>query len=122
MNWLTQSWHWVQSKLFEVWRVWNHSKPKRHVVRIIEADTPPEILTGNEFVLAREDGEDWAIAFLCPCGCKDRLELALIPEVRPRWTLNLDEKQRPTLHPSVWRKDGCRAHFWVRDGEIIWCE
>ncbi len=106
-------------------RLWFGLLPKKGIrkrVKIIEGDTPPELISCDNFVLAREDGEDWAIAFLCPCGCKDRLELVLIPEVKPHWVLKLDNADHPTLHPSVWRKTDCGAHFWVKEGRIIWCE
>lgn len=122
MKWLLNSWGWVRSRVTKLWPFGKKGPLPRRLVRIIEGDTPPEVITDDSFVLAREDDEDWAIAFLCPCGCKDRLELALIPEVKPHWTLEMDSEHHPTLHPSVWRKTGCRAHFWVRDGLIIWCE
>ena len=115
-------WTWLWTALIGLWGKLFVKKPTHRRVTIIEGDTPPDIITGDNFVLAREDDEDWAVAFLCPCGCKDRLELALTPEVKPHWTLKLDEDNHPTLHPSVWRKTGCRAHFWVKAGEIVWCE
>lgn len=111
MNIFVRFWQWLFPK-----------KEKLRLVDIIEADTPPELIKGHNLVLARDGGEDWAVAFLCPCGCKERLELALIPEVRPNWTLKMDDEGLPTLRPSVWRKTGCRSHFWVRNGLIIWCE
>lgn len=109
------SWlNWLWLSLFPI-------KNTRRRVLIMEGDTPPEHIKGDDFVLAREDSEDWAIAFLCPCGCKERLELALIPEVKPHWKLHMNHLNYPTLHPSVWRKTGCGAHFWVKEGEIVWC-
>jgi len=122
MKWLADSLRWLGSRFKKLWPFGQRSPPPRRRVQIIEGDTPPDIIEGDDLVLAREDGEDWAIAFLCPCGCKDRLELALIPEVKPHWTLELDREKHPTLHPSVWRKTGCHAHFWVRNGLIFWCK
>ncbi|MEQ9145535.1 MAG: DUF6527 family protein [Parvibaculaceae bacterium] len=57
----------------------------------------------------------------CPCGCGDTIILQLIPEAKPRWTLSQSRGGYPTLHPSVHRQTGCKAHFWLRDGKIIWC-
>nr|WP_244530661.1 DUF6527 family protein [Salaquimonas pukyongi] len=57
----------------------------------------------------------------CPCGCGDNLELMLLQEVKPNWSLKTQEHEPPTLLPSVWRQSGCRAHFWLRDGHIHWC-
>lgn len=111
MNIFQRFWLWLFPK-----------KPKPRRLQIIEGDTPPSVVEGTDIFLARENGEDWAVAFLCPCGCYDRLELALIPEVRPNWKLSVNSDGHPTLHPSVWRKDACLSHFWLREGLIIWCE
>ncbi len=101
-------------------KMWSCVAPRRKLA-IVNADTPPEHLQNRNLILAREDDEDWAVAFRCPCGCGDRLELQLIPEAKPHWVLHRDERGHPTLHPSVWRKTGCRSHFWLRSGRIFWC-
>ncbi|MEM1155618.1 MAG: DUF6527 family protein [Pseudomonadota bacterium] len=93
--------------------------PVRRVI-IFEADTPPQKLPWRNLVLAREENEDWAVAFRCPCGCGKRLELLLIEEAEPNWKISVSKSQNPTLHPSVWLKGGCRSHFWLRDGRVIW--
>ncbi len=90
-------------------------------VKIIEGDTPPKNLPFRDIVLAREGNEDWAAGFKCPCGCGKKLEVLLIKEVKPNWSLKIDEYNRPTLHPSVWLKTGCKSHFWMKKGKIIWC-
>lgn len=122
MRLLVLIWTWIWGTLSGLWGKLFVKPPTLRRVTIIEGDTPPDIIGDDNFVLAREDDEDWAIAFLCPCGCKDRLELALIPEVKPNWTLKMDAENHPTLHPSVWRKTGCKAHFWVKEGKIVWCD
>lgn len=101
-------------------KLWGRYGPKRSLI-IVEDDTPPEILTSRNIYLAREDGENWAVAMRCPCGCGDRLELMLIEEAKPRWSLKSQLEEAPTLHPSVWRNSACQSHYWVRDGRIIWC-
>ncbi|WP_310503288.1 DUF6527 family protein [Rhizobium sp. BK176] len=58
----------------------------------------------------------------CPCGCGDTIELLVAAETKPCWDVAIDEKRRPTLHPSVWRQKGCRSHFWIRRGRVHWCE
>ncbi|WP_420496783.1 DUF6527 family protein [Szabonella alba] len=58
----------------------------------------------------------------CPCGCGDIIELLVIAEAKPRWDVGADRERRPTLSPSVWRKTGCRSHFWVRRGRVQWCD
>ena len=94
----------------------------RHKLTIVEGDSLPSQLPRRGLVLAREDGEDWCVGLRCPCGCGDGLEMMLLVGVKPRWDVTLDGKGRVSLHPSVWRRDGCRSHFWVRAGKIVWCE
>lgn len=40
-------------------------------------------------------------------------------EGRPRWPLDEHEDGTITLHLSVWRKEGCRSHFFLRHGKIV---
>jgi len=101
-------------KLIERWL------PARRL-RITEGDSLPTRLPWRGVVLARDDNEDWCVGMRCPCGCGDTIELMLICEVNPRWTLSVDEDGLPSLKPSVWKKTGCRSHFWVKHGRIEWC-
>ncbi|WP_245262997.1 DUF6527 family protein [Mesorhizobium australicum] len=56
----------------------------------------------------------------CPCGCGRTIELLVFPEAKPRWSLKVDRRRRPSLTPSVWLQTGCRSHFWVRNGRVHW--
>ena len=94
--------------------------PTRKLV-IVEGDGLPVHLPRRDRVLAREDGEDWCVGMRCPCGCGKSIELQVFPEARPNWRLAVDSKNQPTLHPSVWVKDGCKSHFWLRNGRVFWC-
>lgn len=81
----------------------------------------PARLPRRDLVVARDDGEDWSVGMRCPCGCGDTIELMLVAEAKPRWWLTFDRRGRPSLSPSVWRRTGCRSHFWVRGGRVDWC-
>lgn len=107
---------------FSTWlrRTWQSYGPRRRI-RIVPGDSLPGKLPSRDLVLARDDGEDWCVGFRCPCGCGALIELLVVEGARPRWDV-LIQRNRPTLKPSVWRNVGCRSHFWVRDGRIIWCE
>lgn len=100
--------------------IWHKYGPRRHLV-VLNGDTPPESIKDRHTYLCKDEGEDWSLSMQCPCGCGDKLELMLLKEVTPHWTLRATKKRYPTLHPSVWRQSGCNAHFWLRDGRIIWC-
>ena len=89
--------------------IWSRIEFSRKLI-VVYGDTPPQDLTSRHLFLAREGGEDWAVAMLCPCGCGERLELLLIKEATPNWRLRQGSKGQPSLHPSVWRKTGCKSH------------
>lgn len=91
-------------------------------LQIIEGDNLPSDLPLRDLVLTRDQGDHWSVGMRCPCGCGDTIELMILREARPRWDISVNKAGRPSLHPSVWRKSGCKSHFWVREGRILWCE
>lgn len=109
--------------LTDLWRWWLRAKecllPARRVL-VVDGDEVPTKLPIRRLVLLRDGDEDWSVSMRCPCGCGQRIELPLLPEAKPRWSLRVDECRRPTLHPSVWLKEGCRSHFLLRAGKVIW--
>lgn len=104
------------------WRRFVALLTPRRALEVFEGDTPPTKLPWLNLALAREDGEDWSVGMHCPCGCGQRLELMVLPDVKPRWDLYTNAKGYVTLRPSVWLATGCRSHFWLRNGKVIWCE
>ncbi|MFL9977642.1 DUF6527 family protein [Paraburkholderia graminis] len=94
--------------------------PRR--LRVIAGDSLPARLPWRRVVLARDGDENWCVGFRCPCGCRRRIELLLIEEAKPHWTLLSHVADPVTLSPSVWLAEGCRSHFFLRDGQIRWCE
>ena len=104
-----------------LWRMADYLAPAR-TLQTIAGDSLPPTVPRRDVVLARADGEDWCVGFRCPCGCGRTIELLVIPEAKPRWDVQADTKGRVTLHPSVWLRDGCKSHFFVRKGRIKWCE
>jgi Family of unknown function (DUF6527) len=48
--------------------------------------------------------------------------MMILKEVKPRWDVAVDTQGHVSLHPSVWLREGCRSHFWVKSGRIIWCD
>jgi len=105
--------HWIRNALERV-------KPARRLL-VVDDDSLPAEMPRRDLVLARDDGEDWCVGFKCPCRCGRTIELLLIEEAKPRWTLSTNLKGRPTLHPSVWLQTGCRSHFLLIGGRVIWC-
>jgi hypothetical protein len=86
----------------------------------VATDELPDSLAKHRLYLIG-NGVPWAGALLCPCGCGEVIQLSLLPDDSPSWTVSFDRDGFPTLSPSVWRTKGCRSHFFLRHGRIAWC-
>ena len=82
----------------------------------------PDTLKPFTVYLCGEGEHLWAGAMICPCGCKEVIQLNLLKQVRPRWRAQVHKDGSVSLMPSVWRQKGCRSHFFVRHGAIDWCQ
>jgi|CXWL01.1.fsa_nt_gi hypothetical protein len=102
---------WLQDKYFARWGCFH----------VVEDEDLPDMALPGKLHLIGEDGRYWIAAMRCPCGCGELLEMNLLLDSEPVWTLGIDATV-PTLHPSVWRKNGCRAHYLLRSGRVIWCK
>ena len=40
----------------------------------------------------------------------------------PKTPYRIEIHVRPTFSPSIWETESCGAHFFVRNGNLIWCE
>lgn len=114
----------VVSQLFGGVRQWlkrlaaRFDRPPR--LRLVRTEELPERLSPAHLYVIGESGEDWFVAMSCPCGCGATIDLNLVPPGRPCWTLTVHADGSPTLSPSVWRQVDCRAHFFVRRGQVVW--
>ena len=80
----------------------------------------PDELAPQRLYLIGEQPHPWSAALLCPCGCGTTIQLSLIKEDRPSWRARRHFSGSVTLRPSVWRTRGCRSHFFLRRGRIVW--
>jgi len=76
---------------------------------------PPAVV----HIVAAGGKNRWAM-FLCPCGCGEVITLSLQAVHSPHWKLLPSRADLPSLHPSIWRKQGCLSHFWIREGKVHW--
>ena len=67
-----------------------------------------------------EEQHLWAATMLCPCGCGDVIELNLLKETSPCWSVQLHSDSSVSLMPSVWRSKGCQSHFFLQNGRVDW--
>ena len=80
-------------------------------------DPGPAVRAGK-FVLVGPEGYKKWLVFACPCGCGNDVRLNLMQKFNPRWRV---ERTRSgiNVYPSI-DMQTCGAHFWVRDGAIVW--
>jgi hypothetical protein len=90
------------------------------ILTAIRVEELPNRLNTNNLYLVGEGDHLWFAAMICPCGCRQILYMGLMPDQRPRWTVSVHRNNSVSLHPSVWRKIGCKSHFWLKHGRIIW--
>ena len=110
------------NSLAEFWR-WLCSPfgGRRDLMRAVVSDgSMPSSLKPKVLYVVTEDGIAWQAALICPCGCGDRLDLNLLPDERPCWRVGIGSDEIASLQPSVWRTEGCRSHFFLREGHIVW--
>ena len=110
------------NKLVRVWW-WLVDLLRPHGVFVTEVvDDFPEILASNRVYLVGDSSAPWCVALVCPCGCGAFIQLSLVNKDHPRWHAKRHFNGTVTLEPSIWRKKGCRSHFFLRRGRIIWTQ
>jgi hypothetical protein len=94
----------------------------RFVVRHADRQPSAEGLQNRDIIAVRgARGPKWA-CFFCPCASGEVVRLGLDRDRHPRWNLKVDWLGRPTIYPSIWQRDRCHCHFWIKGGEIAWCD
>ncbi len=88
--------------------------------RAVRMEEFPDHLEPGKVYLAGEGDNIWAAAMICPCGCGEVIELNLLKQTRPCWSFQEHANGTISLAPSVWRRKGCRSHFYLRGGRIEW--
>lgn len=96
------------------------SRPALIVRSVTTHPTPEEMKPGVVYVVGSQGFAKWAL-FRCPRHDDEVIQLSLMPNRRPRWTISSDFLGRATISPSVRQLDGSYAHFWVKRGAVAWC-
>jgi hypothetical protein len=110
MNWLRNFWRRIRRWL----------TGQSPLLRTLKVEDLPDKLDPEVIYIAGEGQFLWFAALLCPCGCEEVIQLSLLPEGHPRWSLTQHADGTVSLHPSVLRLIGCRSHFFLRKGMIVW--
>ena len=83
-------------------------------------DDVPDELDNKTIYIIENEGYYWQAVMICPCGCKKILHMNLIKEYYPSWNFKINKKKIITLYPSINRMAGCKSHFFIRKGKIVW--
>lgn len=101
------------------------ARPKEQRFKLLEFDdrtaaTLAARQLGIAAIVRGGSGYKWLL-FTCPCGCNQKIALNLMLSHSPHWKVEVQTPSRFSVHPSV-DATQCGAHFWLRDGKVIWCE
>lgn len=103
--------------LRRLWRWFRQRNDISAIVHVNSRSEIPEKLGASLYIVGKP--VKWAV-LQCPCGCGDTIDVNLMKARRPVWDLYVNDG-KATFHPSLWMpKEKCGAHFWIRDGKIIW--
>lgn len=79
---------------------------------------PHEIEPGIMYV-----SEEFGICmFLCPCGCGEKIPIPFGPDKPdPEHTWDFTKNGDViTLSPSILMLAGCKSHYFIREGKVVW--
>lgn len=86
----------------------------------IDQDVPERIESRTLHLIGEQD-KFWLAVMKCPCGCQDVINLPMSANARPCWKAFI-QSNKPTLSPSIHRTTGCRSHFFLKAGRVVWCQ
>lgn len=76
-------------------------------------------LANKEVFVCGSLEKNWVIVMICPCGCGDKIYLNTLQSEQPCWKIKHTIKGI-SISPSIWRTKGCKSHFFLKNGKIIW--
>ena len=108
-------------KFYRVIRNWIYSifsqRETLYSVSFVE-DLPEKISEKKLYVIGEKENY-WLVVMICPCGCNSTLYMNLLEEYYPFWKYKVEDG-KISLSPSVDRIVGCKSHFHLTKGKIIW--
>jgi hypothetical protein len=85
-----------------------------------QAEARATLLNDPLALVLVERGVRRALVFHCPSGCGEVLSINLDLRAGPAWTVRIAQDELSLL-PSVWRTEGCKAHFVLWRNSVWWC-
>ena len=99
---------------------------KSAVIFDIDEDLDPfcdsRIQAGHIFIYKNIAGQSTVAYFLCPCGDGEIIRMSLRhgAEGHPAWACTVDDDGNVTFDPSINYLSGCKSHFRVIAGKVVW--
>lgn len=93
---------------------------KKYLGQYIEELPPENEIEDNRIYIVGDKGYEWLAAFKCPCGCGDLIQLNLLEKGEHVWRIVRRKPQKISIAPSIDRTIGCKSHFTVTNGVVIW--
>jgi Family of unknown function (DUF6527) len=75
----------------------------------------------GDCVIVERSGVQRQLVLTCPDGCGDVLSINLDPRAGRAWRL-YERRGAWSLFPSIEKPNGCRSHFILSRGRIVWCD
>ncbi|NNT71571.1 hypothetical protein HKT18_05000 [Flavobacterium sp. IMCC34852] len=92
--------------------------PSRFQIDVV--DDIPELISDKTIFIVQDGNAPELLAFKCPCGCNADIVLNLLEDASPCWSYEIMDGNTIDIYPSIWRKAGCKSHFFVTNGKIRW--
>jgi hypothetical protein len=100
------------------WKKFRRRKKLKGIVLVEGMSALPYRLDGKLYVVGKRMPK-WAVLD-CPCRCGDRIDVNLMQNRTPHWTLIIQD-DRASLNPSLWvPKERCGSHFFIRSNVFLW--
>lgn len=78
----------------------------------------PSDIARDIYIVEKGQRRAWAV-FNCPCERGHRLVVNLSPNRWPCWGVSV-RRGLASFWPSLWLKEQCKSHFWIRRNRIYW--
>jgi len=97
------------------------SKPT-YLARVVsDHPSPEDMVPGWIYVVGGSNYQKWAYLH-CPTESGEIMQLSLQSKQHPYWRINIDWLCRPTVTPSIRQLTYPYAHYWIREGIVVWCK
>jgi hypothetical protein len=109
----------IGSSLRGVWFRLRRRKRISRVEHVGSMSQVPKTLGATAFVVEKAGIPRW-IVLACPCRCGARIDVNLMKNASPHWTLIVEGK-RITIKPSLWQpQQRCGSHFFITRNTVKW--